>query len=689
MSRLDRAPLIIKMAVLTLPLVAVGVIASSRGTAIYQRLNKSAVQQVVVTNTHSDPTAVLGDTTYYPPGYVPTDCPAPYTGTPPNCQLPPGSSPPPGFPTTCPAPPTGTPPNCQPPASPSGPPSSQPPAQPSNDACRTPYPGTSPPSWCQPTPGQPNPTPSNGAPNNYSAPGSPGGPTYSPPAGAPTFSVNDPASCLGSVLGADAAARFRSGSFTPSPDQIAKVSNSGCFSARVSSGPPTGQPNSPTERPGAFSSIPVAPPPQFQSDSPAMACAKQILGSTFGSQPTQAQMAEVQSKCFSLASSGSQIGFIDPSGHGPGGSQLPGVALGSNSEGKPGNLPTLPAEVKACVIKAGITEADISAIQHGQPPTAQQKQLGEGCFSKYAKDKGYTPPMLTPPDPSQPFDLNSKQNQCADLVAQTHGLKFNQISPAIVSTWSADDVGKLRSCYGVAAASAASANSLVFTPTSPEVAVSSTKLTCIRDAVGKDKLAALLAGTTTMNESDRKAVYNKCINPTKIAAGANPALLGVLAAMPPSDLESQFIPVDGKSLPAPSANSPDKSTKSTEIAIGGEVNVAPGSGLPTKVDVFVKSSSQIFTVALKKVSDTKASWTLNVGQNKLAVGDHKAYTVATLADASQLRSPDATFAIGAAVAAAKSNSKVVEAAAVAVAVLIGVGLAWKWHKRHPKAPANP
>ncbi len=709
----NKSPLAIKMVLIGLPLALAGAFLSSLAVSTYKN-HHPPLKLAVVSNTHSDPTAVLGESTYYspPPGYDPSVCPPPSTGTPPNCQPPtsqPSSNPPSTQPTTCPPPSTGTPPNCQPPSSSSG---SNP-----QDACRTPAPGTQPPAYCQTPPGSssggaaptytkpPGETP-GAAPGAYPQPANgyytpPNGQSPNPsgpPQGPPTFLVNDATKCLSSVLGSAAAAQFSSGGFNPTPDQIAKAQNSGCFSARVSSGPPPGaqgtnQPNSqnnqsgfqggPNDR-GVLSSIPIAPPAAFQTDSPAMACAKQILGGGFGSQPSPDQMAQIQSKCFSQAASGQQIGFIDPSGQGRGGS-LPGVALSSaNPEARSVTPPTLPPEVKACVIKAGISEADINAISHGQSPTAQQQQLGEGCFSKYAKDKGYTPPTLTPPDPSQPFDPNSKQSQCADLVAQAHGLKFNQITPALVTSWGTDDIAKLRSCYGVAAAASASANNMVFAPTSPEVAISSSKLNCIQDAVGKDKLATVIAGTKTISETDRKAVYNKCINPTKIAAGANPALLGVLAAMPPSDLESQFIPVNAQALTAPTANNPDKATGSTEITIGGEVNVATGSALPTKVDVFVKSSSNIFTVALKKISDTKASWTLNIGQNKLPLGNHKAYSIATLADASQLRSPDATFAVAAAKAVKSHGAGVIVVAGAVVAALVGALFAWKWHAKAQK-----
>ncbi len=417
-----------------------------------------------------------------------------------------------------------------------------------------------------------------------------------------------------------------------------------------------------------------------------MACAKQVMGGNFGGQPSPDQFAQIKAKCFGDATSGGQIGFIDPNGQGGRGGPLPGVALPTNQEGRPGNPPSLPPEVKSCVLKAGMSEADIAAIQRGQPPTAQQQQQGEGCFKQYAKDKGYTAPMLTPPDPTQPFDSNSKQNQCADLVAQTHGIRFNQINPGIVGSWSTDDVAKIRSCYGVAPAASASANNLAFAPTSPEVAVSSTKLNCIQDAVGKDKLAAVMAGTSTLSETDRRAVYNKCINPTKIGAGANAALLGIIAAMPPSDLEGQFIPVDAKSLPAPSANSPDKASQKSETTIGGEVNVTEGSALPNKLDVLVKSTPQTFTVALKKISATKASWTLNVGQNKLATGRHKVYSVATLADATQLRSPDATFAIATAkVATGSQVSKIIIVLVLSVAFIAGAFFAWRWHSKKSTA----
>ena len=301
-----------------------------------------------------------------------------------------------------------------------------------------------------------------------------------------------------------------------------------------------------------------------------------------------------------------------------------------------------------------------------------------------AKDKGYTPPMLTPPDPTQPFDPNSKQNQCADLVAQTHGIRVSQMNPAIVASWNAEDIGKLRSCYGVSPTSSAGNNTMAFAPTSPQVAISSSKLSCIETAVGGDKLAAVMAGTANMSQDDRKAVYDKCINPTKIAS--DPALLGMLAAMPPSDLEGLFIPIDSQILPAPTAAGTSQSSADAEVAIGGEVNVAAGTTLPTKVDVFVKSTPQTFTVELKKITDIKAVWTMNLGQNKLALGNHKAYAVATLADATQTRSPDASFDITAA-KTAKSNTKLIAGiASAAVAVLVGAWLGWRWHTKKPLFP---
>jgi len=424
---------------------------------------------------------------------------------------------------------------------------------------------------------------------------------------------------------------------------------------------------------GALSFIPVAPPPQFQADSPAVSCAKQILGGGFGSQPSPDQMAQIQSKCFGQVGSQQQFGFNAPGGQGG----PPPAALASANQNTP---PVLPAELKSCVLKAGISEADINAIQNGQPPTAQQQQAGESCFSQYAKDKGYVPPTLTPPDPTQTFNPNSKQNQCADLVAQTHGIRFNQLNPGVVVSWSADDINKLRSCYGETPAGSALGKTIAFAPTSPQVTVSSAKLTCIQTALGADKLAAVLAGTASVSDADRQNVYNKCINPNKIAAGANPALLGVMAAMPPSDLEGQFIPINAQAMPSPSATGAAKASPEAAVTVGGEVNVPTGTTLPTKVDVFVKSTPQIFTVSLKKLSATKAIWTLNMAQNKLAVGNHKTYAVATLADASQMRSPDAAFAV-AAKAVKNHRTLIVEAAIVAVVVAVGGWLGWRWHGR--------
>ncbi|MBI2009403.1 hypothetical protein HYS84_03260 [Candidatus Saccharibacteria bacterium] len=704
MSRFNKTKLALKMGIVAVPLAFLGFLISVVAVSAYKDRQPSRVVSAV---TQNGLTAILGESTIYSPteGYtMPTTCPAPYTGTPPNCQPPADStytaptaptdttypsgstptytSPSPGsstdsttssgssgsgtstytMPTTCPSGYSGTPPNCQPAAGTS---------QPSGGSTGT------------------NTTPNTGGAEQYqgstdSSSQSGGSQYVAPP---PTFTKSDSGNCMERLLGAEAYAQFQAGGFHPTGDQIAKAQS--CFSAQVSysgssgnqgpgrqggtSGPSGNQGSQPL-----FANIPIAPPPAFQADSPALACAKSIMGDRFGS-PVPELISQVQSRCFATATSGQQIGFIDPNNQAGRGGPLPGVALSSQNPGdKPGAPPQLPSEVKACIIKAGMSEATIAAISRGQSPTAAQQQQGESCFSQYAKDRGYTPPMLTPPDPTQPFDPNSKQNQCADLVAQTHGIRVSQINPGIVTSWNADDIGKLRSCYGVSPASSAGNNTMAFAPTSPQVAISSSKLSCIETAVGGDKLAAVMAGTANMSQNDRKAVYDKCINPTKIAS--DPALLGILAAMPPSDLESQFIPIDSQILPAPTAAGTSQSSADAEVAIGGEVNVAAGTALPTKVDVFVKSTSQTFTVALKNVSATKAVWTMNLGQNKLALGDHKAYAVATLGDATQTRSPDASFAITAA-KAAKSNTKVIiGASTAAVALVVGAWLGWRWHK---------
>ena len=710
MSRFDRVPLTIKMALVALPLALVGVLVSSLAVTTYKDHQSPRLISAV---TQNGLTAILGESTTHTPteGYtMPTTCPAPYTGTPPNCQPPAGStytaptdttypsgstptytSPPSGsstdsstssgssgsgtstytMPTTCPSGYSGTPPNCQPAA------------------------GTS-----QSSDGS---TGTNTSPNTSGAEqyqGSTGSSSQSSGsqyvALPPTFTKSDSGSCMERLLGAEAYARFQAGGFQPTGDQIAKASS--CFNASVSYGPSSnsgqgsysgsgGSNSGPGSQSGQnqpiFANIPIAPPPAFQSDSPALACAKSVMGDRFGS-PTPELISQVQSRCFATASSGQQIGFIDPSGQYRGDGPTLGIPPPRTSGEGPGAPPSLPPEVKACVIKAGMSETTIAAISRGQSPTAAQQQQGESCFSQYAKDKGYTPPMLTPPDPTQPFDPNSKQNQCADLVAQTHGIRVSQINPAIVTSWSAADIGKLRSCYGVSPTSSAGNNTMAFAPTSPQVAISSSKLSCIETAVGGDKLAAVMAGTANMSQDDRKAVYDKCINPTKIAS--DPALLGMLAAMPPSDLEGLFIPIDSQILPAPTAAGTSQSSADAEVAIGGEVNVAAGTTLPTKVDVFVKSTPQTFTVELKKITDIKAVWTMNLGQNKLALGNHKAYAVATLADATQTRSPDASFDITAA-KTAKSNTKLIAGiASAAVAVLVGAWLGWRWHTKKPLFP---
>lgn len=707
MERFHHAPLATKITALALPFAIVGAIVSVSLTmpnSLAETVTLKEYTTAPPSGSNPPPTYSSSPTysspssaqPYSPPSQPPTQ-PQPAPQSPPP-QQPPASTPPPSSPPTpppsSPSPePYKTPPQPKPstnqPQAPNNPTSTYP-NQPGN---YTPLP--------QPTSGtndRTNPAAPYTAPNNPSSPGQP-----QPPSQPPALTVNDPSSCIGRVLGTAVADQFRSGTFRPTNDQIAKVSGSGCFSAQISANssanpqdgraPATGQPlpdrpvggGLTSDQPQPFlANIAIAPPQQFQADSPAVACAKQVLGAGFmqGTSPSPDQMVQLQAKCFPPA--GTQTGFVTAGGQ-IGLAMMPPAGKPSGSGNPTEPAPALPPEVKACVIKAGITEADIATIQSGKSPTAQQQQLGEACFNKFAQDKGYALPTLTPPDPSQPFDPHSKQNACADLVAQTHGIHFNQINPSIVATWKTDDIGKLRSCYGVAAAASATTGGMVFAPTSPQVAVSSSKLDCIKQAIGADRLAAIMGGTASVGDADRSAVYDKCINPTKSAASSNAALLGILSAMPASDLESQFIPVNNKQLPAPTASSSPSASnsKDIEVAISGEINVPAGSILPGKVDVFVKSTPKVFTVTLNKVSSTKASWTVKIAQNKLELGNHKAYAVATLADATQVRSPETNFAVATAnVTGGTSSAFMIGIAIASLAALIGAGIALQWHNRH-------
>ncbi|HWZ65290.1 MAG TPA: hypothetical protein VNX65_00665 [Patescibacteria group bacterium] len=677
MERLHHAPLAVKVAALALPFAFIGATASV----------------ILMTPSNLAETVTLKEYTTAPP---PSGSNQPPTYSPPPTYNSPSSAQPYSPPPTQPSPPV-------PPTNPNPTPTTYhdnsptpPPAQPSPTAPTPPQssPNTEPYKVPPQAGANTQPQPLNNPPSTY--PNSPG---YMPPQ-----PQNDPSGCIGRVLGIAAANQFRLGTFSPTNDQIAKVNGSGCFSAQISANsqapnsqgrptPATGQSPSGgsadssknSEQPQSFlANIAIAPPPKFQADSQAVTCAKQVLGAGFtqGTLPSPDQMVQLRTKCFPPVSV--QANFVSPGG------QInlairPSTSDSNGSGDSKGSPQDLPPEVKTCIIKAGITETDIAIIQSGKSPTAQQQRLGEACFSEFAQAKGYTLPTLTPPDPSQPFDLHSKQNECASLVAQTHGISFVQINPGIVATWSAEDIAKLRSCYGIAAAASVTTNGMVFAPTSPQVTISSSKLDCIKQTIGADKLAAIMGGTALVGDADRNTVYDKCINPTKTAANSNAPLLGILSAMPVSDIESQFIPVNNKELPAPVATNTasNSSSQSAEISIAGEINIVAGTTLPSKVDVFVKSTPKVFTVALNKVSDTKATWTLKIAQNKLELGNHKAYAVVTLANATQLRSPETNFAI-ATVNAAKSASStfVIGIAIASLAALVGAGIAWQWHNRH-------
>src|SRR3989344_4337719 len=297
MSRFDRVPLTIKMALVALPLALVGVLVSSLAVTTYKDHQSPRVVSAV---TQNGLTAILGESTTYMPtegSYtMPTTCPSGYTGTPPNCQPAAGTLPP------------------------SGPAGTLPPSGGST--------GTN--------------TPPKTSDSQYVAP--------------PTFTKSDSGSCMERLLGAEAYAQFQAGGFQPTGDQIAKASS--CFSASISygsssnsgqgpysgsGGPNSGSGSQSGQNQPVFASIAISLPPAFQADSPMVACAKQILGDRFGNQPSPEQAAQVHAKCFANASSGQQIGFIDPNNQAGRGGPLPGVALSSQNPGdKPGAPPQLP-----------------------------------------------------------------------------------------------------------------------------------------------------------------------------------------------------------------------------------------------------------------------------------------------------------------------------------------------------------
>src|SRR3989344_2503830 len=93
MSRFDRVPLTIKMALVALPLALVGVLVSSLAVTTYKDHQSPRLISAV---TQNGLTAILGESTTYtapPEGYtMPTTCPSGYSGTPPNCQPAAGTS---------------------------------------------------------------------------------------------------------------------------------------------------------------------------------------------------------------------------------------------------------------------------------------------------------------------------------------------------------------------------------------------------------------------------------------------------------------------------------------------------------------------------------------------------------------------------------------------------------------------
>src|SRR3989344_4419601 len=233
MNRFNKTKLALRMGVVAVPLAFLGFLISVVAVSVYKDRQPS---RVVSSVTQNGLTAILGESTYYTPpdsSYsMPTTCPAPYTGTPPNCQPPAGStytaptdttypsgstptytSPPSGsstdsstssgssgsvtstytMPTTCPSGYSGTPPNCQPAAGTS---------QSSDGSTGT---NTSP-----NTSGAEQYQGSTGSSSQAS-----GSQYVAPP---PTFTKSDSGSCMERLLGAEAYARFQAGGFQATGD---------------------------------------------------------------------------------------------------------------------------------------------------------------------------------------------------------------------------------------------------------------------------------------------------------------------------------------------------------------------------------------------------------------------------------------------------------------------------------------
>lgn len=396
----------------------------------------------------------------------------------------------------------------------------------------------------------------------------PGGTAPKPPTASTPIIPDDKSTCIVSVIGQAKFDALKSQAASLLPDDGRKIAET-CFKGQ---GP-------------SNSTVTVAQPSSFQSDSPAILCMSKVLGearfkeiNSTKTQPTGDEKQKIGTACF---------GQRPPTG---------GIVTVNS-------VPISPA-LEICM-KAAVGEERFKAIAtSASAPTPAEKAQGEACF----KSTGQAP-VVTPPSGA----IDDKTRQCVKLAIGED--RFQAMTSGGQPTL--EEHNKIEACFG--------ANPHPMAP-APKVAMSSDMVTCLKVAVGEDRFNAISSGTPP-TEAEKQAGFACFKNDrSKITDDASKKLS---AAVPVAPAVIQYLPTDTNKVQAKPQVSGDK------ISVSGK---APAGSI---VDVYFYSDP----VVKSAQADASGNWTYTL-DDKLIDGDHTVLAAVHTDSGDVVRSVEAKFLVG-------------------------------------------
>lgn len=387
--------------------------------------------------------------------------------------------------------------------------------------------------------------------------------TITQPPPSPTLSEKE--ACIVAAVGQERFTAFRAG--TASPTEAEKALISKCFVVDTTL-PPT---------------VVVTPPKQFQSDSSAMKCLKEVLGEARFSevisgraQPTQEE-SQKGASCFST---------------------------------KPGAIPPPAARaisptLELC-LKSAIGEDRFKAISSGaDKPTAEEQQKGRACFESSGQV-----PVVHPPTSNEELELV----QCVRLALGDE--RFNVLKTGTPPTL--EERQKIEVCMG--------GNPHPIAPPA-KVAMSQELVACFKNAVGENRFNAISSGQSFPTAAERTLGY-ACFKAqeakiTDISVKTLSSAIPVAAAVVP------YAPIDSTKITLQTT-----STTTTSITVNGTASAG------AIVDIYIYSDPQVTSVQ----ADGNGKWSYTA--SGLPKGEHTALAAVRDEKGDLVRSEEIAFNIG-------------------------------------------